>query len=1211
MLPTPASPWLSSPTPSRRMVRHSKALLSLLVCGWISSCQSTGTAPDPEPGDSGRPLAAQILTKASAVPDSVILSRGSSKSAHRLEPVSTSYSNGRLVFRLVLPPDLSPDTLWTTWWVGGIPSRKMGFAFLDGKPALVADLPNPLMALLLERLDTLSGARTTEPGRRQDLLKLLGTGILQGDAAFANWTEKLPTGLTETQADSATLVLLARSGTSLEVAMRTWLSKRTREEALSILEDLRDNGSISQNQIDVVAKLETKPVRDTVAPDLRILSPVAGTDLPNDSTSILVEVSASDASGIESVKIGATLLKNAPWKARSDLAVGSNEIVVVALDSAGNTDTARVKVVRAARGDHTPPTIERLAPTSADTMVPWKTQSLLARWKIRDDSLLERVTFQGVALTGADGIFEKTIALDTGKHLFVLVAYDQRGNAAYDTLRIERAPDTTTPTVRDTTAPSVEILSPKEGTSVPNDSTSILVEVSASDASGIESIKIGATLLKSAPWKARSDLAVGSNEIVVVALDSAGNTDTARVKVVRAARGDHTPPTIQRLTPTSDTVVPWSTTAVAVRWNIQDDSTLARVTLDGTALTGADGLFERTIALDTGKHVYVLVATDLRGNTSRDTLRIERRRDSEPPRVSRVLPLQDTLLPSSRDTLSVTWKVQDNDSLKTVSIQGKPISPNQGTYQAKIPLSGDSIVVRLQATDRTGNVTTDSIQVVRIAPPTISPTSRGLKSAQIVTFGHSLPSLVEYSIDGGTTWKAAPSEIEVSTNTRVLARVRKGTFTSEISRADYAFAPSFKNAGAVFLGADTAWLDDRGTDSVTYSLDGTRWSRWNKFLVLDRSTTLQTRSHVGSAISPVATADFTVHTAEVIAGFFSTFLLLDDHTVWAAGRNEHGRDPAGKWGIFGDGHTETMESLHQIQSNIQRVAPGNHFALYQNTRGSTSGSGFNGEGQLGLENQKGTSVLEPIMDGMPYAGALHSAFVSSAGIMYATGYNSDGQLGDGTNTNRKAPVPIMEDVESVAASTHHTAILMKDHSLWGTGSNADGRLGLGESVDGTKTPQKILEGVQAVAVGDDFTIALLLDGTVSVMGSNEFGQLGDGTFKTRFTPTNVPGLSGIQAIAAGTNHSLFLTGSGDLLGCGNNDRGQLGRSSTAPFGTPVVVATDITQFSAHTFVSLFSKKDGSVWGTGANTFGGISPISVGGDISTPVRIRLPSSTTGN
>lgn len=149
-------------------------------------------------------------------------------------------------------------------------------------------------------------------------------------------------------------------------------------------------------------------------------------------------------------------------------------------------------------------------------------------------------------------------------------------------------------------------------------------------------------------------------------------------------------------------------------------------------------------------------------------------------------------------------------------------------------------------------------------------------------------------------------------------------------------------------------------------------------------------------------------------------------------------------------------------------------------------------------------------------GYAHSLAVASDGTLWGWGLNGNYQVGDGTNTNRNAPVQI------------------------------------GSSTDWV-----------AVAAGDYHSIALNSSGDVYGWGKNGSGQCGTGGGNTVLSPTiiTMPETVAINKIEAYGDHSLF----GDTLtlakvyGCGANDQGQITgiAADVAQKNTPV----EITQFA--------------------------------------------------
>jgi alpha-tubulin suppressor-like RCC1 family protein len=82
------------------------------------------------------------------------------------------------------------------------------------------------------------------------------------------------------------------------------------------------------------------------------------------------------------------------------------------------------------------------------------------------------------------------------------------------------------------------------------------------------------------------------------------------------------------------------------------------------------------------------------------------------------------------------------------------------------------------------------------------------------------------------------------------------------------------------------------------------------------------------------------------------------------------------------------------------------------------------------------------------AGSVHSCALTAAGEAYCWGRNTYGQVGDGTRTDRSAPVRVQARERFVAlrASGSHTCGTTASHRNVCWGYNIDGQLG-----DGTRT----------------------------------------------------------------------------------------------------------------------------------------------------------------
>ena len=179
----------------------------------------------------------------------------------------------------------------------------------------------------------------------------------------------------------------------------------------------------------------------------------------------------------------------------------------------------------------------------------------------------------------------------------------------------------------------------------------------------------------------------------------------------------------------------------------------------------------------------------------------------------------------------------------------------------------------------------------------------------------------------------------------------------------------------------------------------------------------------------------------------------------------------------------------------------------------------NGSGQLGLGDiqtrpgmvRVGTSTTWASVS----AGGSHSCGVQTNGSLWCWGNNSTGQLGRGDTTSPQlTPIQIgaVTTWASVSASTSNTCATRTDGSLWCWGANDVGQVG-----DGTTTQRTA--PVRVGAANDWSSVqrrcAVKADATVWCWGANDVGQIGDGTTTNRLSPVMLEMPNDWKAICAG------------------------------------------------------------------------------------------------
>ena len=204
------------------------------------------------------------------------------------------------------------------------------------------------------------------------------------------------------------------------------------------------------------------------------------------------------------------------------------------------------------------------------------------------------------------------------------------------------------------------------------------------------------------------------------------------------------------------------------------------------------------------------------------------------------------------------------------------------------------------------------------------------------------------------------------------------------------------------------------------------------------------------------------------------------------------------------------------------------------------------------------------------SGPAHLVFMTSDGRVFASGLNDRGQVGDGTTTERKTPIVVLDGIAQVAAGFCHTVYLRVNGTVLAAGCNAQ------------------FFGARQTSAGQ-----LGIGGSLASHWSAPNDQL---------TPVAVPGAgSDVASIAAGRAHTLYLKRNGTLYGVGDNRDNQLGMyaghgwrgfinlAQCCVVLSPVEIYTAgsdnvaVTAGNAHT---VLLKADGRVWGVGFGRWDG-------------------------
>jgi hypothetical protein len=290
------------------------------------------------------------------------------------------------------------------------------------------------------------------------------------------------------------------------------------------------------------------------------------------------------------------------------------------------------------------------------------------------------------------GVFDIVLPLNEGANYFGLTATDRAGNTANVVIWV----------TRDTFDPVLELFGPTDGNAV--NVTDIRVWGKATDYDAVTiTLHRRFTDIVDRPiypnaegqFDVMAELEEGSNEIVVTAMDRAGNHVTLR----RTVTLDTTPPLLELLSPDDNTLL--NVLRVTVTLTVSDDAEMVYV--NGKRVLGTGDL-DTLVILGEGENPITITAMDALWNAVTTTIMVHV--DTVPPSVQVTEP-NATRFKTNDPAIEVRGVANDVDlNGITVQVDGNGATvTTDGKFYYLLTLDEDGVHnVEVVARDRAGNI---------------------------------------------------------------------------------------------------------------------------------------------------------------------------------------------------------------------------------------------------------------------------------------------------------------------------------------------------------------------------------------------------------------------------------------------------------------------------------------------------------------------------
>jgi len=269
--------------------------------------------------------------------------------------------------------------------------------------------------------------------------------------------------------------------------------------------------------------------------------------------------------------------------------------------------------------------------------------------------------------------------------------------------------------------PRIVLLAPSNqlGNTLPQGTDSLFVSWGVSNWGDVntDSVSINgskANKLSDSTW-GQNVYVFPNGQVSTITFRAVGKNASAATSFMQVTRAkDTVPPVIVPGTSAVTRSVPFDTTSVRLGWSVKDNFSLTFLSLNGAALTPSTTPGQ-TANLQVGPNVFVLVATDTFGNTSRDSFVITRGPDVTGPSIVWINPSTSIGVDATVASYKVQVKATDLSGVDSVYLQGLKANNDSGSYwSATVPLpSSNGVPVKIvaKAWDHVKNLSVDSTSI--------------------------------------------------------------------------------------------------------------------------------------------------------------------------------------------------------------------------------------------------------------------------------------------------------------------------------------------------------------------------------------------------------------------------------------------------------------------------------------------------------------------